>query len=212
MPVSAKDAKKMNRRSTASTINPVSPTYHGGGGGKERARDGVPVRTPSRTSLVSFGSAHSDTNRSQTSFLATPPSPPFRASSRSGSYSSIESTLSLTPPSTPGLTLSRSPSVISEDEVDEFGGASPYFGGRGRSGKGEATAATASVIEVRVNDVRVEEIDSARIVARKAEVPGSTVTITVPKEDAVGQEGSKLSRGRGTLKRAWRRVVGSVKR
>ncbi|TCD69772.1 hypothetical protein EIP91_006308 [Steccherinum ochraceum] len=213
MPVSAKE---MNRRSRASTISPISPTYAGNGKGKQRESSlpspafSSPSRTPSRSSLVSFSSA-----RSSNSNLPAPPSPPFRSTSRSGSYSSIESTLSLTPPSTPALTMSPSPSVISEDEVDEFGvpNQGEYLELRS---KGNATP----VIEVRVNDMPVDTMGSPHALAREMamaalEANSSTATITPSKEKPIvaetAPEKAKIKRGKGTLKRAWKRVVDSVR-
>ncbi|KAH8102259.1 hypothetical protein BXZ70DRAFT_906221 [Cristinia sonorae] len=213
MPVSAKEAL---RRSTASTISTISAVPAAYGKGKERegptwqpSSPSAPsiqgsTRTPSRSSMVSFSTAQQD-------FLPTPPSPPFRSSMRSGSYSSIESTLSLTPPSTPGLSSSRSPSVISEDEPED----PSYFGSR-RSKESQM-----GVLEVRVNDVHVETIVSPGFVdaSRGGKNPmkavsgllprgisGSTVTITA--EKTVAGDGS---RGKGSLGRAWRRVVASIR-
>jgi len=203
MPVSAKDAKLANRRSTASTLSPVSPTY--GSVVKEKQREAPPSRTPSRTSLVSFTSAHS-----QSSFLHAPPSPPFASSSRSGSYSSIESTLSLSPPPTPGLTVSRSPSVISEDEVDEFGAHGGYLEhhSKGKQSPTETVRTTSDAEHVESAALTREKVETA--VGMRAD---STVTLIGVKGLATEQkdQGAKVQKGKGTLRRAWRRVVQTVK-
>ncbi|THH29157.1 hypothetical protein EUX98_g5032 [Antrodiella citrinella] len=193
MPVSAKDTKLANRRSTASTLSPVSPTY--GSPSRERQREAMPSRTPSRSSLISTTSA-----LSQDSILRSPPYPRFASSSRSGSYSSIESTLSLSP-STPELTVSRSPSLISEDGVDEFGMSAGYL---------EQQASKGETVSVQANAADAAQLETSALTREKAEAAvESTATVTTPEEPAPG--GAKVQRGKGTLKRVWRRVVRSVK-
>ena len=212
MPVSAKDAKRAKRHSTVSTISPLPPS-HGSRNGKETLREGTPIplslagppRSPSESSLVSLEAY-------------APPSPPFRASSRTGSSSSVDSTLSITPPSTPGLSVSRSPSVTSVDDVDELGAKrdSIYVEHRTRDkdephvvevqetvSMGSPRALTKEVAEAAVrenhshSDTAASPVDSAA----KAAAPAASK----------GGEASKLQRGKGTLKRAFRRMFGSVK-
>ncbi|KAI0075524.1 hypothetical protein K474DRAFT_1384985 [Panus rudis PR-1116 ss-1] len=187
MPISAKDPKFTNRRSVI--IQPTSPAIaHINGNdtkGKSRETLALPSRSVSRaSSMVSIGSVASEMS-------TIVPNGSLRVGGFGASSSSIDSTLSTLPPATPALSLSRTSSVTSADEM--------------RPVKGMQSSL---VMELRVNDVQVEVMGKGKADARSSKLDS--------KENGKGNSNVKktldgtIQRGRGTIKRAWKRVVGTV--
>ncbi|KAJ3491981.1 hypothetical protein NLI96_g324 [Meripilus lineatus] len=222
LPVSAKDASKLAKRRSTATISGSSPPYHylpaapeskddKGSKGKGQ-KSCPPSRMPSTTSLASLGS--------QISTSSVPlPAPPFSTTSRNNSLSSLASGASSMNAPTPSLSLSRTSSAGSATEPDEMGVLRGLETALGSStSAGEFQKAVVGV-EVRVNDVCVDVIatsDASK--AGKAQVLGAS-TATLVKDPAAPVKAPvsstnaprKLERGKGTIKRLWKRVVGSVK-
>ncbi|CAL1709445.1 unnamed protein product [Somion occarium] len=215
MPVSARDVKFANRRSVIIAPPPVATSQTTDS--RRKSRDGVlvpPSRSVSRaSSMASLGSVASEMSGT------IMPSPSFRVGSFGGSSSSIDSAISSLLPATPTLSLSRSTSVNSTVVADEMGVLSrpcsvSFEKDVGRRKEDERRGV---VLELRVNDVHVEVMgksESRRTVVVTECKPTSESNVAggktcgAKKTQAV-LDGT-LQRGRGTIERAWKRVIRSV--
>ncbi|KAK7678035.1 hypothetical protein QCA50_018976 [Cerrena zonata] len=206
---------------------------------KGKAREGSiqlvpPSRSVSRaSSMASLGSVVSEmSGMSANGTILQPPS--FRMNSYGSSSSTVDSSL----PTTPNSSLSRTTSVNSTTGkvVDELGMLAParprpsYDKDRGlpatvgalRSSS-EAPKRRSVVFELRVNDVHVEVMGKTSEPKRSAATSCKTKVLVTECKTAAGSDvtvseksssltvGTKtLSRGKGTIKRVWKRVMGTV--
>jgi len=224
LPVSVKE---MRRRSTiygsehesSSSVN--SRTISEPEKAKIReTKSSPPSRMPSSRSLRSLVSLSSLTSSSEPIPV---PAPPFRTASRHASTSSIETSASSIPPSTtPSLSRTTSNASLTEDE---FGVT--FAKSRSSTPSPEFQKTTAVMgVEVRVNDVCVDVIPTSRRRERTISIltpdnasARSTATVHVLNRrpsalrapNPTQQPPAKVAK-RGTIKRVWKRVIGSMRR